>query len=111
MACGPLLRLRYFGGDDRALEFWCNLTKEAAHELGWCLKNDKKLEPPEVVVERSPDCRDKLAEFLSNAKSVPSEMLNGVSLAIKLILVSLNRDSRILIDDLSYRTALASPRG
>lgn len=78
MTCGPLLRLRYFGGDDRSLEFWCNLTKEAAHELGWCKKNNKILEPPEVVLKRSPDCVEKLTQFLATARSVPSEMLTGV---------------------------------
>ena len=79
MACGPLLRLRYFGGNDRSLEFWFNLTKEAAHEMGWCLRNNKKLEPPETIVERSTDCLDKLPEFIVSAKSVPPEMLSGVS--------------------------------
>lgn len=78
MACGPLLRLRYFGGDDRSLEFWFNLTKEAAHELGWSAKNNKKLDPPNVILERSPDCIDKLHEFLTTAYTVPSEMLTGV---------------------------------
>jgi hypothetical protein len=78
MACGPLLRLRYFGGDDRSLEFWFNLTKEAAHELGWSVKNDKRLEPPDIVLERSPDCSEKLQEFLTTAKSIPFEMLAGV---------------------------------
>lgn len=79
VACGPLLRLRYYGGDDRSLEFWCNLTKEAAHELGWCMKNNKKLEPPDIVLERSPDCMEKLPEFLKTARTVPPEMLSGVS--------------------------------
>lgn len=79
MACGPLLRLRYFGGDDRSLEFWFNLTKEAAHELGWCKKNNKKLMPPETVLNKSGDCMDKLPEFLITAKSVAQEMLSGVS--------------------------------
>lgn len=78
MACGPLLRLRYFGGDDRSLEFWFNLTKEAGHELGWTAKNNKKLEPPDVIRERSPDCMDKLQEFLMTARTLPSEMLTGV---------------------------------
>lgn len=78
MACGPLLRLRYFGGDDRTLEFWFNLTKEAGHELGWSEKNNKKLEPPDVVKERSPDCIEKLKDFLGAAKSIPFEMLTGV---------------------------------
>ncbi|KAJ8670397.1 hypothetical protein QAD02_001656 [Eretmocerus hayati] len=82
MACGPLLRLRYFGGDDRSLEFWFNLTKEAAHELGWASKNNKKLEPPDIVLERSPDCTEKLQEFLSKAKSIPFEMLSGDGLSI-----------------------------
>ncbi|KAG7203222.1 hypothetical protein KM043_010325 [Ampulex compressa] len=82
MACGPLLRLRYFGGDDRSLEFWFNLTKEAAHELGWCVRNDKKLEPPDIIVQRSPDCIDKLPEFLMNARSVPPEMLSGEGLSM-----------------------------
>lgn len=80
MACGPLLRLRYFGGDDRSLEFWFNLTKEAAHELGWSVKNDKRLEPPDIVLERSPDCSEKLQEFLTTAKSIPFEMLSGVNI-------------------------------
>lgn len=78
MACGPLLRLRYFGGDDRSLEFWFNLTKEAAHELGWCARNNKKLEPPDTVLERSPDCLDKLSQYLMSAIPVPQEMLCGV---------------------------------
>lgn len=78
MACGPLLRLRYFGGDDRTLEFWFNLTKEAGHELGWSLKNNKKLEPPDAILERSPDCIDKLHEFLMTARTLPPEMLTGV---------------------------------
>ncbi|XP_008214830.1 scm-like with four MBT domains protein 1 isoform X1 [Nasonia vitripennis] len=82
MACGPLLRLRYFGGDDRSLEFWFNLTKEAAHELGWSVKNDKRLEPPGIVLERSPDCSEKLQEFLTTAKSIPIEMLSGDGLSI-----------------------------
>ncbi|XP_058802234.1 scm-like with four MBT domains protein 1 [Phymastichus coffea] len=82
MACGPLLRLRYFGGDDRALEFWFNLTKEAAHELGWSVKNDKRLEPPDVVLVRSPDCSEKLQEFLTTSKSIPIEMLTGDGLSI-----------------------------
>ncbi|XP_015587878.1 scm-like with four MBT domains protein 1 [Cephus cinctus] len=82
MACGPLLRLRYFGGDDRSLEFWFNLTKEAAHELGWCVKNDKKLEPPAAIHERSPGCLEKLPEFLMTAKSVPPEMLSGDGLSM-----------------------------
>lgn len=79
MACGPLLRLRYFGGDDRSLEFWFNLTKEAAHELGWCVKNNKKLVPTDIILQRSPDCVERLSEFLTTARSVPSEMLSGVS--------------------------------
>ena len=79
MVCGPLLRLRYFGGDDRSLEFWFNLTKETAHELGWSVKNGKKLEPPAKVIERSPDCVEQLQYFLSSAKSIPVEMLSGVS--------------------------------
>lgn len=79
MACGPLLRLRYFGGDDRSLEFWFNLTKEAAHELGWCARNNKELEPPDIVLQRSPDCVDQLDEFLTTARTVPPEMLSGVS--------------------------------
>lgn len=79
MACGPLLRLRYFGGDDRSLEFWFNLTKEAAHELGWCTKNSKELVPPDIVRQRSPDCVEKLPEFLTTARTVPPEMLSGVS--------------------------------
>lgn len=78
MACGPLLRLRYFGGDDRSLEFWFNLTKEAAHELGWCETYKKKLEPPNVVLQRSPDCLEKLSEFLTKARTIPPEMLSGV---------------------------------
>lgn len=78
MACGPLLRLRYFGGDDRTLEFWFNLTKEAGHELGWSLKNNKKLKPPNTILERSPDCIDKLHEFLLTARTLPPEMLTGV---------------------------------
>ena len=79
MACGPLLRLRYFGGDDRSLEFWFNLTKEAAHELGWCVKNNKQLKPTDIILQRSPDCVEKLSEFLTTTRSVPSEMLSGVS--------------------------------
>ncbi|XP_015123492.1 scm-like with four MBT domains protein 2 [Diachasma alloeum] len=79
MACGPLLRLRYFGGDDRSLEFWFNLTKEAAHELGWCVRNNKILEPPDAVMQRSPDCLEMLPGFLLTAKSVPYEFLSGVS--------------------------------
>lgn len=82
MACGPLLRLRYFGGDDRSLEFWFNLTKEAGHELGWTAKNNKKLEPPDVIRERSPDCMDKLQEFLMTARTLPSEMLTGDGLSM-----------------------------
>ncbi|KAG6799232.1 scm-like with four MBT domains protein 1 isoform X1 [Apis mellifera caucasica] len=82
MACGPLLRLRYFGGDDRSLEFWFNLTKEAAHELGWCIKNNKKLEPPDIIRQRSSDCIEKLSEFLKTARSIPSEMLSGDGLSI-----------------------------
>ncbi|XP_031833953.1 scm-like with four MBT domains protein 2 isoform X1 [Nomia melanderi] len=82
MACGPLLRLRYFGGDDRSLEFWFNLTKEAAHELGWCMKNNKKLEPPDIVLQRSPDCVEKLTEFLATARTVPPEMLSGDGLSM-----------------------------
>lgn len=78
MACGPLLRLRYFGGDDRSLEFWFNLTKEAGHELGWSVKNNKKLKPPDVILKRSPDCVDKLQEFLVTARTLPPEMLTGV---------------------------------
>ena len=78
MACGPLLRLRYFGGDDRSLEFWFNLTKEAAHELGWCVRNNTKLEPPKEILKRSPDCLEKLPDFLIKARSVPQEMLSGV---------------------------------
>ncbi|XP_043254702.1 scm-like with four MBT domains protein 1 [Colletes gigas] len=82
MACGPLLRLRYFGGDDRSLEFWFNLTKEAAHELGWCVKNNKKLEPPDIVLQRSPNCAEKLPEFLTTARTVPTEMLSGDGLSM-----------------------------
>lgn len=82
MACGPLLRLRYFGGDDRALEFWFNLTKEAAHELGWCVRHNKQLEPPESVLQKSPDCVNQLPEYLVSAKSVPQEMLTGVRLLL-----------------------------
>ncbi|XP_015520560.2 scm-like with four MBT domains protein 1 [Neodiprion pinetum] len=82
MTCGPLLRLRYFGGDDRSLEFWCNLTKEAAHELGWCIKNNKRLEPPEFVLKHSPNCVEQLPEFMSNARSVPTEMLTGDGLSM-----------------------------
>ncbi|XP_012258753.2 scm-like with four MBT domains protein 1 [Athalia rosae] len=82
MTCGPLLRLRYFGGDDRSLEFWCNLTKEAAHELGWCLRNNKILEPPEFVLKRSPYCMEQLTEFVTTAKSVPSEVLTGDGLSM-----------------------------
>lgn len=78
MACGPLLRLRYFGGDDRSLEFWFNLTKEAGHELGWSEKNNKKLEPPDIILEKSPDCIDKLHDFLATARTLPPEMLTGV---------------------------------
>jgi len=78
MACGPLLRLRYFGGDDRSLEFWFNLTKEAGHELGWSVKNNKKLEPPDIILEKSPDCKDKLRDFLITAHTLPPEMLSGV---------------------------------
>ena len=82
MACGPLLRLRYLGADVRSLEFWFNLTKEAGHELGWTLKNNKKLEPPDVVKEMTPDCQDKVKDFLSKTKSVPVEMLSGEGLSI-----------------------------
>ncbi|EZA52051.1 Scm-like with four MBT domains protein [Ooceraea biroi] len=82
MACGPLLRLRYFGGDDRSLEFWFNLTKEAGHELGWSVRNNKRLEPPDVIRERSPDCIDKLHEFLMTARTLPSEMLTGDGLSM-----------------------------
>ncbi|XP_044010449.1 scm-like with four MBT domains protein 2 [Aphidius gifuensis] len=82
MACGPLLRLRYYGGDDRSLEFWFNLTKEAAHELGWCKKNNKRLEPPQSIIDKSPDCIDTLDNFLTTATSVPSEMLSGEGLSM-----------------------------
>ncbi|XP_018361151.1 PREDICTED: scm-like with four MBT domains protein 1 [Trachymyrmex cornetzi] len=82
MACGPLLRLRYLGGDDRSLEFWFNLTKEAGHELGWSVKNNKKLKPPDVIFERSPDCVDKLQEFLITARTLPPEMLTGDGLSM-----------------------------
>ncbi|XP_035732853.1 scm-like with four MBT domains protein 2 isoform X3 [Vespa mandarinia] len=82
MACGPLLRLRYFGGDERTLEFWFNLTKEAAHELGWCTANNKKLEPPDVVLQRSPDCIEKLSHFLTTARTVPPGMLTGDGLSM-----------------------------
>ncbi|XP_014473016.1 PREDICTED: scm-like with four MBT domains protein 1 isoform X2 [Dinoponera quadriceps] len=82
MACGPLLRLRYFGGDDRSLEFWFNLMKEAGHEIGWSLKNNKNLEPPASILERSPECVDKLHEFLVTARALPSEMLTGSGLSM-----------------------------
>ncbi|GAB1860994.1 Scm-like with four MBT domains protein 1 [Camponotus japonicus] len=82
MACGPLLRLRYFGGDDRSLEFWFNLTKEAGHELGWSVKNNKKLEPPDIILEKSPDCKDKLRDFLTTAHTLPPEMLSGDGLSM-----------------------------
>ncbi|XP_050466183.1 scm-like with four MBT domains protein 1 isoform X2 [Cataglyphis hispanica] len=82
MACGPLLRLRYFGGDDRSLEFWFNLTKEAGHELGWSEKNNKKLEPPDIILEKSPDCIDKLHDFLATARTLPPEMLTGEGLSM-----------------------------
>ncbi|KAL6449214.1 hypothetical protein ACFW04_000701 [Cataglyphis niger] len=82
MACGPLLRLRYFGGDDRSLEFWFNLTKEAGHELGWSEKNNKKLEPPDIILEKSPDCIDKLHDFLATARTLPPEMLTGDGLSM-----------------------------
>ncbi|XP_015188400.1 PREDICTED: scm-like with four MBT domains protein 1 isoform X2 [Polistes dominula] len=82
MACGPLLRLRYFGGDDRTLEFWFNLTKEAGHELGWCQANNKILEPPDIVLQKSPDCVDKLSEFLTTARTVPPQLLSGDDLSM-----------------------------
>lgn len=82
MACGPLLRLRYFGGDDRSLEFWFNLTKEAGHELGWSEKNNKKLEPPDIILEKSPDCIDKLRDLLATARTLPPEMLTGDGLSM-----------------------------
>lgn len=87
MACGPLLRLRYFGGDERTLEFWFNLTKEAAHELGWCIANNKKLEPPDVVLQRSPDCVDKLSHFLTTTRTVPPGMLSGVNIIFLFIII------------------------
>ncbi|XP_034938409.1 scm-like with four MBT domains protein 1 [Chelonus insularis] len=82
VACGPLLRLRYFGGDNRSLEFWFNLTKEDAHELGWCMRNNKKLEPPEEILKRSPDCLEKLPAFLISAKSIPQQLLSGEELSM-----------------------------
>lgn len=94
MACGPLLRLRYFGGDDRSLEFWFNLTKEAGHEIGWSVKNGIKLEPPDSILERSPDCVDKLHEFLTTARALPSEMLTGVRCTF-LRIICYNQDNLI----------------
>ena len=82
MACGPLLRLNYYGTDDKSVEFWFDLTKEAAHELGWSVKNDKRLEPPNVVLQKSPNCSEKLQEFLTTAKSIPFEMLSGVNIIL-----------------------------
>ncbi|XP_014218553.1 scm-like with four MBT domains protein 2 isoform X2 [Copidosoma floridanum] len=82
MACGPLLRLNYFGATDKSLEFWFNLTKETAHELGWCSKNGHQLRPPSVVEEKSPDCSEKLQKFLATAKSIPFEMLSGDGLSL-----------------------------
>ncbi|XP_014238880.1 scm-like with four MBT domains protein 2 [Trichogramma pretiosum] len=82
MVCGPLLRLRYFGGEERALEVWLDLTKENAHELGWATKNNKKLKPPEIVLQRTPDCLEKLDQFMQTAISVPYDMLFGDQLSI-----------------------------
>lgn len=82
MACGPLLRLRYFGGDDRSLEFWFNVTKEHAHELGWSQKNDKRLKPPDSISERLPDWTDKLNVFLKTARTVTPELLESVCTSI-----------------------------
>lgn len=79
VACESLLRLRYFGSDDKSLEFWFNLKKETGHELGWCLGNNKKLEPPDVILQKSPDCLEKLGDFLGSAKSIPVQVLSGVS--------------------------------
>lgn len=78
MACGPLLRLRYFGGDDRSLEFWFNVTKEQAHELGWSQKNGKKLKPPDSILQRLLDWTDKLKAFLKTARAVTPELLESV---------------------------------
>ncbi|XP_063976204.1 scm-like with four MBT domains protein 1 [Diachasmimorpha longicaudata] len=99
MACGPLLRLRYFGGDDRSLEFWFNLTKEAAHELGWSSKNNRRLEPPDAVIQRSPDCLEILPEFLMTANSVPSEFLSGEGLSM---VEKIKKDMKIELGDFEH---------
>ncbi|KAG8036734.1 hypothetical protein G9C98_004056 [Cotesia typhae] len=82
VACESLLRLRYFGSDDKSLEFWFNLKKETGHELGWCLGNNKKLEPPDVILQKSPDCLEKLGDFLGSAKSIPVQVLSGEELSM-----------------------------
>ncbi|XP_057337279.1 scm-like with four MBT domains protein 1 [Microplitis mediator] len=82
VACESLLRLRYFGSDDKSLEFWFNLKKETGHELGWCLGNNKKLEPPDVILKKSPDCLEKLGDFLGAAKSIPVQVLSGEELSM-----------------------------
>lgn len=79
VVCGPLLRLRYHGTDDRNLQFWFNLTKESGHELGWARKNSKNLRPPKVILDKFPNWEESLDKLYAENKSIPTEMLSGVS--------------------------------
>ncbi|XP_063242684.1 scm-like with four MBT domains protein 1 isoform X2 [Bacillus rossius redtenbacheri] len=76
MACGPLLSLRYVGGD-KGQDFWCDVSKVPVHPLGWCHQNGLTLTPPDPLVAGLADPRGTLEEAVKRAQSVPQHVISG----------------------------------
>jgi hypothetical protein len=80
MACGPLLRLRFVGQEDRTQDFWYDLTKVQVYPLGWCRDHHLRLQPPSELLSKLLDYEAFAIRALQNAESVPPELLSGVGI-------------------------------
>lgn len=81
MACGPLLRLRYLGqGDLQDRGFWCDLNKMSVHPLGWGEPRGLRMAAPSELGTGGANLREMVRKEVEGAKTVPAELLSGVSI-------------------------------
>ncbi|XP_053609986.1 scm-like with four MBT domains protein 2 isoform X2 [Plodia interpunctella] len=75
MVCGHLLRIKFIGADE---DFWCDISKNKVHQLGWCGKADELIEPPDDINERYGDSIiEIMKKVLMGGQSVSIEALNN----------------------------------
>ncbi|XP_048878472.1 scm-like with four MBT domains protein 1 isoform X3 [Brienomyrus brachyistius] len=76
--CGQLLLLRYEGfHDDRRADFWCDIMTADLHPIGWSRQQGQLMKPPEGIREKHEHWETLLENVLSEACSVPANLLDG----------------------------------